>query len=235
MSPKFVQETLFMKIIAHIHTDFPTKFGIPRQSGLVKELQGFIVFEPKYRNFAAFRGLEGFSHIWLLWQFSQCEKRRWSATVKPPRLEGKRMGVFATRSPFRPNNIGLSCVKLEGMDKDESLGPVLRVSGADLMDKTPIYDIKPYVPFADCHPEALEGYTGQTKVHKLQVEFPPHLLERFSGKKKDAIIGVLAQDPRPAYIRDSERIYGVAFGGLDVKFTVEEDILRVCDVVPIKN
>lgn len=138
-----------MKAIAHIHTDFPTKFGIPRQSGLVEDLQGLIILEPKYRNPAAFRGLEQFSHVWLLWQFSLAQREHWSATVKPPRLGGKRMGVFATRSPFRPNNIGLSCVKLESVDMDQNLGPVVRVSGADLMDNTPIYDIKPYIPLAD--------------------------------------------------------------------------------------
>lgn len=223
-----------MKTIAHIRTDFPAKFGIPRQSGLVKELRGVIIFEPEYRNPSAFRGLEGFSHIWLLWQFSKLEKQHWSATVKPPRLGGRRMGVFATRSPFRPNNIGLSCVKLEDVNMDENYGPVLQVSGADLMDRTPIYDIKPYVPLADCHPEASEGYTGETKMHQLKVEFPASLLERYPQEKQKAIMGVLAQDPRPAYVQDPKRVYGVAFGGFDVKFTVDQGILKVCDVVPIK-
>ncbi len=222
-----------MNFIAHIHTDFPTKFGIPRQSGLVEELQGLIIFEPEYRDPAAFKGLEGFSHIWLLWNFSQSERERWSATVKPPRLGGKRMGVFATRSPYRPNHIGLSCVRLEGIHMDEHLGPVLQVSGADLMDKTPIYDIKPYVPLADCHPEASEGYTRETKIHNLEVEFPHHLLERYPKEKRKAIIGVLTQDPRPAYVRDPDRVYGVAFGGFDVRFTVDKRVLTVRDVVPI--
>lgn len=222
-----------MKIIAVIHTDFPDKFGIPRQSGLVKELQGLIIFEPEYRNPSALRGLKEFSHIWLLWQFSRVEKRRWSATVKPPRLGGKRMGVFATRSPFRPNAIGLSCVKLEGIDLNREYGPVLRVAGADMADKTPIYDIKPYVPFTDCHPDAEEGYTRETKIHQLKVEFPLRLLERYPKEKRNAVIGVLAQDPRPVYVQDADRVYGMCFGGFDVKFMVDKDILTVCDVVPL--
>lgn len=224
-----------MKIIAHIRTDFPDKFGIPRQSGLVEELQGTVVFEPEYRNPAALRGLEEFSHIWLLWKFSQSQKEHWSATVKPPRLGGRRMGVFATRSPFRPNDIGLSCVRLEGIDTDKDRGPILKVSGADLMDKTPIYDIKPYIPLTDCRPEAAEGYTGETKMHQLKVEFPAHLLERYPEEKRAAVTGVLAQDPRPVYVQDPERIYGVTFGGLDVKFMVNGESLRVCDVVSTKG
>lgn len=225
--------TTTMNIIAYIRTDFPDKFGIPRQSGLVKELQGTIIFEPEYRNLSALRGLEEFSHIWLLWQFSQSEKEHWSATVKPPRLGGKkRLGVFATRSPFRPNNIGLSCVKLERIEIDKHLGPIIHVSGADLMDKTPIYDIKPYIPFTDCRPEASEGYTRETRIHELEVEFPDHLLKRYPEDKRNAVMGVLAQDPRPAYVQDPERIYGVTFGGFDVKFQVNENKLKVCDVVP---
>lgn len=222
-----------MNIIAHIRTDFPDKFGIPRQSGLVEALQGTIVFEPEYRNREALRGLEEFSHIWLLWKFSRSQKEHWSATVKPPRLGGKkRMGVFATRSPFRPNDIGLSCVRLKGIETDENLGPVLLVAGADLVDKTPIYDIKPYIPFTDCHPEATEGYTRETRGHQLQVEFPEHLLSRYPEEKREAVKGVLAQDPRPAYVQDPERIYGVTFAGFDVKFQVVGDRLTVCDVVP---
>ncbi len=225
-----------MKIIAHIRTDFPDKFGIPRQSGLVKELQGTIIFEPEYRNPAALRGLEEFSHIWLLWQFSKSEKERWSATVKPPRMGGKkRMGVFATRSPFRPNDIGLSCVRLERIAKEAHLGTVIQVSGADLMDKTPIYDIKPYIPFTDCRPDASDGYTRETMAHELEVEFPERLLERYPREKRAAAIGVLAQDPRPAYVQDSERIYGVAFGGFDIKFRVIENKLTVCDVVSVSR
>jgi len=223
-----------MKPIAHIHTDFPSKFGIPRQSGLVESLKGKIVFEPEFRNPEAVRGIEEFSHIWLLWQFSQSHKENWSATVKPPRLGGKkRVGVFATRSPFRPNDIGLSCVRLERVEQDEKDGPVLWVAGADLLDGTPIYDIKPYIPLADCHPEASEGYTKETKVHKLQVDFPPHLLNRYPEEKREAILGVLAQDPRPTYFQDPDRVYGVPFAGFDVKFRVDGEVLVVCDVVSL--
>lgn len=220
-----------MKIIAYIHTDFPTKFGIPRQSGLVEELKGEIHFEPEYRNPDAFRGLEGFSHIWLLWKFSESKKDHWSATVKPPRLGGKkRMGVFATRSPFRPNDIGLSCVKLDRVEFSEE-GPILFVSGIDLMDGTPIYDIKPYIPYADCHPEATEGFVSGTKQHELQVVFPEELLEKLPPEKHKAVVGVLKQDPRPAYDADPDRVYGVEFAGFDVRFSVREEILTVCEVV----
>lgn len=220
-----------MKIIAHIHTDFPDKFGIPRQSGLVKELTGKIVFEPEFRNPEAVRGLEEFSHIWLLWKFSESEKEHWSATVKPPRLGGKkRVGVFASRSPFRPNDIGLSSVRLEHVEMDENAGPMLHVSGIDLMDGTPIYDIKPYVPLSDCHPEASEGYTKETKQHQLKVEFPEEYLRIYPEEKRQAVLGVLAEDPRPAYVKDEKRVYGVSFAGYDVKFRVIGDLLRVCSM-----
>lgn len=223
-----------MKIIARIQTDFPDKFGIPRQSGLVQELQGKIVFEPEFRSPEAVRGLEAFSHIWLLWQFSKSNKAQWSPTVRPPRLGGdKRVGVFATRSPFRPNDIGLSSVRLERIELDEHDGPVLYVSGADLADGTPIYDIKPYLPYVDCHPDATEGFTSQTKLHQLQVEFPAELLARYPQEKQAAILHVLEQDPRPAYIDDPERIYGLSFAGYDVKFKVSGSILTVCDVVKL--
>lgn len=223
-----------MKIIARIQTDFPDKFGIPRQSGLVQELQGKIVFEPEFRSPEAVRGLDAFSHIWLLWQFSKAHKARWSPTVRPPRLGGdKRVGVFATRSPFRPNDIGLSSVRLQRVEIDSHDGPVLYVSGADLVDGTPIYDIKPYLPYVDCHPDATEGYTGQTRLHQLQVEFPTELLARYPQDKQAAIVHVLEQDPRPAYINDPERIYGLSFAGYDVKFKVEGDRLIVCDVVKL--
>lgn len=223
-----------MKIIARIQTDFPDKFGIPRQSGLVQELQGKIVFEPEFRSPEAVRGLDAFSHIWLLWQFSKAHKARWSPTVRPPRLGGdKRVGVFATRSPFRPNDIGLSSVRLQRVEIDSHDGPVLYVSGADLVDGTPIYDIKPYLPYVDCHPDATEGYTGQTRLHQLQVEFPAELLARYPQDKQAAIVHVLEQDPRPAYINDPERIYGLSFAGYDVKFKVEGDRLIVCDVVKL--
>lgn len=221
-----------MKIIAHIRTDFPDKFGIPRQSGLVESLQGTIIFEPEYRNPEILRGLEDFSHIWLLWKFSKSNKEHWSATVKPPRLGGKkRVGVFATRSPFRPNDIGLSCVKLEKIELDEKVGPIILVSGVDLLDMTPIYDIKPYIPFTDCKPEASEGYTRETKMHGLEVIFPQNLLERYPPEKREAVIGILAQDPRPTYVQDPNRIYGVAFAGFDIKFQVDKNRLTVCDVV----
>ena len=221
-----------MRIIGHIHTDFPTKFGIPRQSGLVEELKATITFEPEYRNPEAFRGLEEFSHIWLLWKFSKSEKTNWSATVKPPRLGGKkRMGVFATRSPYRPNDIGLSSVKLEKIEFDEKLGPVLTVAGADLMDGTPIYDIKPYIAYADSHPEASEGFAGAVKGKELVVDFPEELLEMYPAEKRKAIAAVLKQDPRPAYDTDETRVYGVEFAGFDVRFTVEGECLKVKELV----
>ena len=223
-----------MKIIGHIHTDFPTKFGIPRQSGLVEELKATIIFEPEYRNPEAFRGLEEFSHIWLLWKFSKSEKTNWSATVKPPRLGGKkRMGVFATRSPYRPNDIGLSSVKLEKIEFDEKLGPVLTVAGADLMDGTPIYDIKPYIAYADSHPEASEGFAGAVKEKELVVEFPEELLEMYPVEKRKAIVAVLKQDPRPAYDTDETRVYGVEFAGFDVRFIVEGECLTVKELVKL--
>ncbi|MBQ8953942.1 MAG: tRNA (N6-threonylcarbamoyladenosine(37)-N6)-methyltransferase TrmO [Clostridia bacterium] len=226
-----------MRIIARIHTEFPAKFGIPRQSGLVNELTGRVVFEEEYRVAEAFRGLEGFSHIWLIWQFSEAVREDWSPTVKPPRLGGnRRMGVFATRSPFRPNPIGLSCVRLEKVDFDAPDGPVLLVRGADLMDNTPIYDVKPYLPYADCHPEASSGFTGQTDFSQLTVEFSPALLERLPEAKREAAVQVLAQDPRPGYKRDdAQRRYGVAFAGFDLRFTVSNGVLRVCEVVPLTD
>lgn len=220
-----------MKIIAHIRTDFPEKFGIPRQSGLIEDLKGQIFFEPEYRNPQAVRGLEAFSHIWLLWQFSESKKERWSATVKPPRLGGKkRVGVFASRSPYRPNDIGLSCVRLERIETEGGCGPVLHIAGADLMDGTPIYDIKPYIPVSDCHPEATEGYTGETRLHRLKVDFPRELLGIFPEEKRRAVCGLLAEDPRPAYLQDEKRIYGLSYAGCNVKFRVVQDTVYVCGV-----
>ncbi len=217
-----------MHIIARIRSDFPTKFGIPRQSGLVEELKARVVFEPDYRNPDALRGLEEFSHLWLIWQFSQAVRDTWSPTVRPPRLGGNaRMGVFATRSPFRPNPIGLSCVRLVGMEKDPELGHVLVVAGADLMDGTPILDIKPYLPYADSHPEALGGFTGNVGGKVLEVDFPPELLERVPEDKREALVGVLSRDPRPSYQHDPERVYGMAFAGLEVRFSVDGDVLHV--------
>lgn len=225
-----------MKIIGYIHSDFPTKFGIPRQSGLVETLKATITFEPEYRNPEAFRGLEEFTHIWLIWKFSKSEKQHWSATVKPPRLGGKkRMGVFATRSPYRPNDIGLSSVRLEKIEFHEEKGPVLYVAGADLADGTPIYDIKPYIAYTDAHPEAAEGFAGTVKTKELQVEFPEELLQCYSTEKQAAIIGVLKQDPRPAYDTDESRVYGVEFAGYDVHFTVKGSILTVKELVKIEN
>lgn len=220
-----------MKVIATIRTDFPTKFGIPRQSGIVESLKAVIVFEPEYRNPDALRGLEEFSHIWLIWQFSKAVRKHWSSTVRPPRLGGNiRMGVFATRSPFRPNPIGLSSVRLEGIDLHTEEGPVLYVSGADLMDGTPIYDIKPFIPYADNHPDALGGFTQNTSGHTLQVEFPAQWLEQVPENRREALTGVLAHDPRPSYQDDPERIYGMAFAGLEVKFRVKDNVLTVCSV-----
>ena len=223
-------EELRFNIIARIHSDFPTKFGIPRQSGLVQELKSRIVFEPEYRDENALRGIEQFTHLWLIWNFS--ESKGWSPTVRPPRLGGNtRLGVFATRSPFRPNPIGLSSVRLEGVERDPKLGPVLIVSCADLMDGTPILDVKPYIPYADAHPEASDGFTAQTIQHHLEVDFPAELLERVPADKRTALIGVLAQDPRPSYQDDPERIYGFPFAGLELRFRVGGKQLTVFDIL----
>ena len=220
-----------MEPIAHIRTEFAEKFGIPRQAGLVPGLRGRVVFTPEYRNPDALRGLEGFSHIWLIWEFSEAKQARWSPTVRPPRLGGNtRVGVFATRSPFRPNPIGLSCVKLEAVTADPELGPVLEVSGADLMDGTPILDVKPYLPYCDCRPEATSGFTGAQPMEALEVHCPPSLLERIPEREREALLGVLAQDPRPRYQDDPERVYGMRFAGRNVRFRVRDGTLYVCDV-----
>ena len=217
-----------MKTIAHIHTDFPTKFGIPRQSGIIESLQGRIVFEPEYRIAEAVRGLEDFSHIWLLWEFSEAVRDTWSPTVRPPRLGGNvRKGVFATRSPFRPNPIGLSAVKLEKIETDPQLGPVLHVSGADMMDGTPIYDIKPYIAYTDSHPEAVSGFATKPAEYLLEVDFTDTLLNKVRPDLRESLIAVLAHDPRPQYQDDPNRIYGMAFGGMEVKFKVEGELLTV--------
>ena len=221
-----------MRPVARIRSDFPEKFGIPRQSGVVESLEAKIVFEPEFRVMDAVRGLEDFSHIWLIWEFSEAVRDTWSPTVRPPRLGGNvRMGVFATRSPFRPNPIGLSCVKLLKVEQDEALGPVLTVAGADLMDGTPIYDIKPYIPYADGHPEAKGGFTTNVEMKPLTVDFPAELLEKVPQGKRDALIGVLEQDPRPRYQKDPGRIYGLSFAGLEVKFSVEEQLISVKEVL----
>ena len=224
-----------MKVIARIHSDFPEKFGIPRQSGLVPALRAKIVFEAEYRNPDALRGIEGFSHLWLIWQFSAAVRDTWSPTVRPPRLGGnERVGVFATRSPFRPNAIGLSCVKLEGVRHEDGLGDVLIVSGADLMDGTPIYDIKPYLPYADAHPEALGGFAPSPK-ETIEVKSPPELLQKLPEGRREALLGVLAQDPRPQYQNDPERVYGMSFGGWDVKFRVKDGVLTVLSLAETEH
>lgn len=220
-----------MQVIAYIHTDFPTKFGIPRQSGIIDSLQGTIVFEPKYRNPEAVRGLEEFSHLWLIWEFSEAKRDTWSPTVRPPRLGGNvRKGVFATRSPFRPNPIGLSSVKLEKMEIDPKLGPVLHVSGADLMDGTPIYDIKPYIAYTDSHPEAISGFATKPAEHLLEVEFPEEMLQIVPETLRESLIAVLAHDPRPQYQDDPERVYGMAFRHLEVRFKVKDLQLIVLEI-----
>lgn len=228
-------DELTIRPIAYIRTDFPTKFGIPRQSGLMPSARGEIVFEPAYRDANALRGLEGYSHLWLLWGFSAVEQKEgFSPMVKPPRLGGnKRMGVFATRSPFRPNPIGLSCVKLEAMEPRPHAGTVLIVSGADLMDGTPIYDVKPYLPFTDSRPDAVGGFSEQTKDYALSVEFPEPLLRTIPADKRDALIEALRQDPRPAYRDDPDEPYGFTFAGIDVRFTVNNGTLFVTELVPV--
>lgn len=225
-----------MITIAHIHTPFPEKFGIPRQSGLAAAATGMIVMEPEFRNPDAFRGIEEFSHLWLLWEFSEAKQESFHATVAPPRLGGKeRRGVFATRSPFRPNSIGLSCVKLEEFRVDDRLGPVLDVSGMDLLDGTPIYDIKPYLPYTDAHPEAAGGFADAHAGDQLHVEFPEELMKELPGELREAAIDVLAQDPRAAYNKKPDYVYGMAFDAYDIRFVVQEDCLIVQEVRPRKK
>lgn len=224
-------ENVSIQVIARMHSDFATKFGIPRQSGLVDELRSTIVFEPEFRNPDALRGIEDFSHLWIIWQFSEAVRQGWSPTVRPPRLGGNtRMGVFATRSPFRPNNLGLSSVKLLGVEYTAEFGTVLHVGGADLMDGTPIFDIKPYIAYGDSHPDAKGGFTDTAGEFLLQVDFPPHLLEILPEDKRGAAVGVLSHDPRPSYQRKPDRVYGLTFAGFDIRFKVTEDILSVIEV-----
>jgi len=224
-------ETVEMHPIAHMRSDFPTKFGIPRQSGLVEELRSMIVFEPEYRTEDALRGIEDFSHLWLIWQFSQAVREGWSPTVRPPRLGGNtRMGVFATRSPFRPNNLGLSCVRLLEVKHTQQYGTVLIVGGADLLDGTPIFDIKPYIPYSDSRPEAAGGFTDRVGDFLLDVKFPQELLEKLPADKHAAAVGVLSHDPRPSYQRTPGRVYGLNFAGFDIRFTVEDAVLTVQSV-----
>lgn len=221
-----------LKTIATIRSDFTTKFGIPRQSGLAAAQLSTIVFEPEYRDENALRGLDGYSHIWLIWGFSEVKAERWSPMVKPPRLGGnKRMGVFATRSPYRPNPIGLSSVKLEGIEKRPNLGTVLIVSGADLMDGTPIYDIKPYLSFTDSHPDAKNGFAGERLSYALKVEIPDELMAMIPQSKRDALTESLSQDPRPAYITEPDTPFGFEYAGFDVRFKVNGDTLTVYEII----
>lgn len=217
-----------LEVIARVHSDFPTKFGIPRQSGLVPELRAQVRFAPGYRSEQYCRGLEAFSHIWLIWGFSGAAREGVSPTVRPPKLGGnRRVGVFATRSPFRPNGLGLSSVRLERVEMDGPDGPVLHILGADMMDGTPVYDIKPYLAYADCHPEASGGFAEQTGFGPLAVEMDGMWRAMVPEEKMDALLGVLANDPRPSYQDDPERWYGMAFAGLEVKFTVRDGVLSV--------
>ena len=227
-------EEIRIRPIARMKSDFSSKFGIPRQSGLVQELRSTVIFEPEFRNPDALRGIEDFSHLWLIWQFSEAVRTEWSPTVRPPRLGGNtRMGVFATRSPFRPNNLGLSCVRLLGVEHTEQYGTVLHVGGADLMDGTPIFDIKPYIPYADCRPDAAGGFTDSAGDFLLSVDFPPALLELLPKDKQEAAVAVLSHDPRPSYQRKPGRIYGISFAGFDIRFTVEDTTLTVVEIKEI--
>ena len=225
-----------MHIIAHVYNDYSTKFGVPRQSGLVQEVESRVVFEPEYRVAEALRGIEDFSHLWLIWGFHQAKRAgdepdAWQPTVRPPRLGGNtRMGVFATRSPFRPNPIGLSCVKLLRVEADPQLGHVLVVSGADMMDGTPVYDVKPYLPYADCQVEATGGFTDQTQKRQVEVVIPAEAEACIPPEKLEGLRGVLRQDPRPAYHHDPERVYGFAFADMDVHFQVKDGVLTVTEV-----
>ena len=231
-----MEQSFSMKVIAHIHSDFASKFGVPRQSGLVDALEAAIVFEPEYRNPDAVRGLEGFSHLWLIWAFHQAVRSTWSPTVRPPRLGGNaRMGVFATRSPFRPNPIGLSSVRLDRVEITPDLGPVIYVRGADLVDGTPIFDIKPYIPYCDCRPDALGGFTREAGDYLLQVDFPAQMLAILPEEKQDAAIGVLSHDPRPSYQQQPDRVYGMTFAGCNIRFTVEDGVLHVISTEQANN
>ena len=220
-----------MQIIARIKSDFPEKFGIPRQSGIVDELGAIVIFEKAFRSLEALRGIEGFSHLWLIWQFSENIRDGWSPTVRPPRLGGnERLGVFATRSPFRPNPIGLSCVKLLGVEQTEKYGPVLHIGGADLMDGTPVYDIKPYLPYTDCKPQATGGFAPGSEDYRVKVEIPDPQIAKIPEEKRSSLVAVLSQDPRPAYKEDGDRVYGMRFAGFNIKFTVNGGVLTVTQI-----
>lgn len=225
-----------MKIIGHVESGFIEKFGIPRQSGLVEEVKARVVFEAEYRTWDAFKGLEEYSHIWILWQFSQAQKKNWSATVKPPRLGGnQRMGVFATRSPFRPNSIGLSCVKLEKIEKNDKLGTILYISGADMVNGTPVYDIKPYLPYTDSRMDAVGGFADRVKDYRLHVKMGKKIMEDMSEEERLCIEKLIEQDPRPSYIEDEKRVYGVSYGRWNVKFVVKNDEAEVISVEKLKE
>lgn len=227
-------EEATLRVIARMKSDFPSKFGIPRQSGLVDALRSTIIFQPEFRNPDALRGIEDFSHLWLIWQFSEAVREGWSPMVRPPRLGGNvRLGVFATRSPFRPNSLGLSSVRLLGTEQTEKYGTVLHVAGADLMDGTPIFDIKPYIPYGDCHTDAVGGFTETAEDFLLQVAFPPALLQKLPADKREAAKGILSHDPRPSYQKTPGRVYGLPFAGFDIRFTVEGKTLRVLEVEPL--
>ena len=229
------QKHIRMKVIARIHTDFSSKFGIPRQSGLA-DTKGVIVFEPEYRNADALKGIEAYSHLWLIWEFSESVCDKWHPTVRPPRLGGnERLGVFATRSPFRPNPIGLSCVKLESIQKTTEEGIVLLVSGADMLDRTPIYDIKPYLPYADAHPEARGGFAEQKKENKLEVIIPDEWKDSIPVEHREVLRQILSQDPRPSYQNDPERIYGMEYAGMDVRFRVKDNVLIIFEICRMKR
>ncbi len=228
-------DTVQMRVIARMKSDFPSKFGIPRQSGLVESLHSTIIFEPEFRNPDALRGLEDFSHLWIIWQFSEAVREDWSPTVRPPRLGGNaRLGVFATRSPFRPNAIGLSSVKICGIEHTRDYGTVIHASGADLMDGTPIYDVKPYLPFTDSHPEARGGFADDVKDYALEVVFPEEWLAMIPADKREGLFGILAQDPRPSYQDDPDRVYGFNFLEFDVRFTVRDGVITVCEIEKLK-
>lgn len=225
-------QEISMKVIARIKSDFPDKFGIPRQSGVVQSLVSTIIFEPEYRNGDALRGLEDFSHLWIIWQFSEAVRDNWSPTVRPPRLGGNtRMGVFATRSPFRPNAIGLSSVSILKIESTREYGPVIHVMGADLMDGTPIFDIKPYIPYCDCHTDATGGFTDSAGDFTVKVNIDPALLEKVAEDKRESLMDVLSHDPRPSYQKDSDRIYGLNFAGMNVRFRVSGGVLTVIEIL----
>lgn len=225
-----MKQTVELETIAYIHTDFPSKFGIPRQSGLVNT-KGTIVFEPEFQQAEALRGIEAYSHLWLIWGFSDHYGKKWHPTVRPPRLGGnERIGVFATRSPFRPNSLGLSCVQLLQVEKTKNHGWVLHVQGADLKDGTPIYDVKPYLPYVDAHPEATGGFAHEKKTYQLQVEIPKNMSEKLSEEQQETLREILAQDPRPSYQEDPERIYGMEYADMEVRFQVTQGTVVVCEI-----